>query len=48
MLTEYCEKCGKNVEVDVLDIDYNCPDCFMRITFKCKECGTIGHVEVKQ
>lgn len=45
---EFCNKCGKLVEVEILEINYNVPDCFMYVTFKCKECGEIGHVKIYQ
>lgn len=45
---EFCNKCGKTVEVEIIDIKYKTSDCFMEIIFKCKECGEIGHKKIYQ
>lgn len=41
-----CEKCGREVDVDIINVDYNDPECFMKMTCKCKECGEVIIIKV--
>lgn len=42
----HCEECGKNVAVEVENIDYNSSDGFYEVDYICPECGCDGSYTV--
>ena len=41
-LIVFCDKCKKKVQVKIMGVEYNTPDGYCVIKYKCKECGNEG------
>lgn len=45
-LSIQCNHCGMFSTMEIISLNYNAPDCYCLITYRCPECGFQGQYKL--